>query len=112
MRHQKEAHLTGYVAVQLVLTCSSTHGKQEKDIPWKSHFKKHLEVEDAKHARVEFSSHEEVIDRVTSHAVLGSTIPSRKVCDERNQKARANGYTQQRSEFIDDGIQFEKAAEM
>lgn len=112
MRQQKEAYFARDVAVHLVLPRRSTEGDQEQDIPGKSDLEEHLEVEDTEHARVQLRTHEEVVDRVSGHAVLRATSDGREVRDERNQETRQDGHAHQGSKFVDERVQLEQPGGM
>lgn len=112
MSHHEEPDLTRDIAIRLVLPSRGTHGKKQENIPRETNFKEHLEVQDAEHPRVELRTHEEVVDRVPRHAMLRAASQRREVRNERNQNARKDGDTKQRSEFIDDGVQLENTREM
>lgn len=82
MRHEKKSNLARDIAVDLVLSGRSAHSEKEKNEPWQSHFEEHLEIQNPKHPWIELCTHEEVIDRIASHAMLGSASQGRKVRNE------------------------------
>lgn len=101
MRHDKEHDLTRNIAILLVLTSSRAETKNQQEVPGHANLKEHLEIKDAKHARVKFSTHEEVIDRIASHAVMLASPQSREVSDEAHNEAAEDGNRQERAELIE-----------
>jgi hypothetical protein len=86
--HEQESHLTSDVAVLFVLTSAASESDKEQDKPRQTDLEEHLEIEPAKHTRVQFSTHEEIVNVVTSHSVLSATHESRDVGDDRDNEAR------------------------
>lgn len=82
MSHEEEAHLGSDIAVGLVLSSGTTERDEEKNVPGKADFEEHLHVDIAKHARVELSTHEEIVDVVASHPVLSTTSQSADIGDD------------------------------
>ena len=72
MRHDQETHLGAHKSEILVLPGSGRARQTEEDEPWKPNLEKHLEIQDAEHARIELGTHEEIVERVARHAVLGA----------------------------------------
>lgn len=103
--HDNESDLAGDVAVLLILTGSSTEGQDEKDVPGHANLEEHLEVQDAEHARVQLSAHEEIVDGVTGHAVLLTAPEAGEVCDEADNEATEDGNGEERTELVDGGVQ-------
>src|ERR1700722_8334705 len=78
--HYQEANFTRYIAELLILSSCSSAGDEEQHKPRQAHFEEHLEVQNAKHPRIQFRAHEEVIDGIASHSVLSTTIKCREIC--------------------------------
>lgn len=103
VRHHEEHNLAGHVPVLLVLTYGVTDAKQQQDVPRQADLEEHLEVKNAKHARVKLSAHEEVVDGMTCHAVLGATVDGREIGDDGYKIPRQDRDGQQRAKIVDDG---------
>ena len=94
-------------AVAFVLARGGSAREQEQDVPGEADLEEHLEVEDAKHARVQLGTHEEVVDVVAGHAMGRAAVEGRGVCDDGDDVARDDGDREERAELVDDGVQGE-----
>lgn len=98
--HDKEPDLAGDIAVLLILASSGAQAQNEENVPRHTNLEKHLEVENAKHARVQLGAHEEVIDKVASHAVLLTPVDGREVCGNADKEATENGHRKEGTKLI------------
>lgn len=98
--HDDKGNLSRNVAVLFVLLSSSTQAQDEENVPRHAHLEEHLEVENAEHARVELSSHEEIVDWVSGHAVLLASVQSRKVGHNGNEETADDSDGQQGAELV------------
>jgi hypothetical protein len=98
--HDKEPNLTRDVAVLLVLTSGGAETQDEKDVPRHANLEEHLEVKNAKHTGIQLSTHEEVIDRVTCHAVLLAAPEGREVGGKTDEEATKDGDRQKRAKLV------------
>lgn len=112
MSHDEEHDFARDVAVALPLTCGSTQAEDEEEVPRHANFAKHFEVQDAKHARVQLGTHEEVIDGVASHAVLLSAVEGGEVCSKADQKAAQDGNGQEGTELVNGVVKRPDAGEV
>lgn len=110
--HDEEHDLARNVAVLLILTCSRTETENQKEVPGHANLEEHLEIKDAKHARVQLSTHEEVVDGVASHAVLLASPQSREISDEADNEAAADGNRQQRAKLVEGRVEGPDAGEV
>lgn len=110
--HDEEHDLSRHVAVGLILTRSGAQAENQENKPGHADLEKHLEVENTKHARVQFSSHEEVIDEVASHAMLLSSPDGREVSNNADDVSGDNGDGHERAELINGSVQRPETTEM
>lgn len=112
VRHQQEAYFAGDIPVLFVLPCCGAETDEEEDEPWQPHLEEHFEIQPLEHARVELGAHEEVVERVARHAVLGAAVEGAKVCYYADKEAGDDGDGHERAEVVDDGVEFEDASEV
>lgn len=110
--HKQEANFSRYVAVHLVLACSSGQAENDEEVPRHAHLAEHLEVKNAEHARVELGTHEEVIDGVAGHAVLLAAPEGGEVGNEGDNETAADGNRQQRTKLVDNVVKSENTREV
>jgi len=108
--HNQEQDFTRDVTVSLILTGSSRTAETEQNEPWDADLVEHLEVQDAEESRVELSTHEEIINRVASNAVLRSTNKRLNIGDETVEIAGKDGNRHERTEFIQERIDGKQAS--
>lgn len=70
--HDEETDLARDIAVVFVLPGGRSRGQEKQKVPWDPDLEEHLEIENAKHSGVELSTHEEVVEGVARHPVLGA----------------------------------------
>ena len=110
--HEQESNFATDKAVQLVVARCGRQSGEEKNEPRESDFEKHLEVQPFKHARVELSTHEKVVDVVAGHAVLCATVQSGGVGDNANKEAGNDSHAHKWAELVNEGVELEEASEM
>ncbi|KAI6749100.1 hypothetical protein HG531_008047 [Fusarium graminearum] len=103
--HDEEPNLARDVAVLLMLASGGTKTEDEEDVPRHANLEEHLEVENAKHTRVQLGTHKEIIDGVSSHAVLLAAPEGREVGDNANKEAAQNGNGQKRAKLVNGSVQ-------
>lgn len=94
MSQNKEGNLGRNIAICIVLLdCGS--GRQEKeDKPRQADLKEHLKIHYAENTGVQLSSHKEVVDRATSHLMLGSPHQATEVSNEADTNSGEDRNTQ------------------
>ena len=112
MRHQQEPYFPGDITIQLILSRGSSHGKKEQNEPRNAYLEEHLEVQDAKHARVELRAHKKVVNGEARHAMLSPTCQGRDVRNHRDNDPGNDGHAHDRPELVHDGVQLEEAREV
>src|SRR5271155_1595159 len=112
MRQQQETDLCGYKPKLLILSCSSSQSEQEENVPWQSNLKEHLEVQCAKHTRIELGSHKEVIDGIARHTVLLAPVDGGRVGNNRDDEAGDDGNGHEGAKFVNDSVELEYSGEM
>lgn len=110
MRHDQEANFSRHISILLVLSSSGTAGQSKENIPRKADLEEHFKIQNSKHTRIKLSTHEEVVERISSHAVLSSPSQCREVGNDGNEESGADCYRHDRSELIDDGVELEEAS--
>lgn len=110
--HNQEQDLSRDITIVLILTRRGRTAQSKEDEPGNANLVEHLEVKDSEHARVELSSHEKVVDRVTRHSVCRATEDGREVCDERTEKAGEDSDRHEGAEFVKEGVDLKYTTEM
>lgn len=110
--HDEEHDFTRDVAVLLVLASGSTEGEDQKNEPRHADLEEHLEVKDTEHARVQLSTHEEIIDGVAGHAVLLATVQSGEVGNEGDDKTAKDGDRQKRTKLVNGVVHWPDTGEV
>lgn len=109
MGQDEEGHFARYVTIPLILTCCSAAGYQEEDIPRQPDFEEHLEVQPSEHPWIQLCAHEEVVNVIASHPVLSTSVEGGNVSHDRDDESGDDGNGQERSKFVNDGIELKKS---
>jgi len=109
---EQKAHLTAHVSILLILTSASTKSGEEQDEPWQTDLEEHLEIQPSEQTWVELSTHEEIVDVVTSHSVLSTTRKSGDVSNDTDEESGADGHGHDWAEFINQSVELENSGDM